>query len=134
MKKDYHKVTISTEWKRNKTWGWNPHTVVIFQDKNDCLIGHTTGRASGCGYDKLSTAITEALNKSEDFRKFVYKRLPKEERSKYFHKDMTLSTEGRGANEIVSLFRLIGFKLMAVSHGTSYDLFCFIKSRKTSRT
>lgn len=41
---------------RNRTWGWNPHSELY-------VGGETfTGRASGCGYDKASAAMAEALN------------------------------------------------------------------------
>ena len=49
---------IVVEWRRSRMWGANPAADVI-------LAGaHTTGYASGCGYDKESAAVAEALNEN----------------------------------------------------------------------
>lgn len=50
------KIEISVEWTRSRTWGANPHVDLWVDD----LQGFTHGTASGCGYDKESTAIAEA--------------------------------------------------------------------------
>lgn len=51
----------SVEWSRNPTWGMNPaaRVWVNFGGEN-----YGEGRASGCGYDKLSAAICYATNNS----------------------------------------------------------------------
>lgn len=49
---------ISVEWKRSRTWGANPTAKLIMAGSR------TTGSASGCGYDKESAAIAEALNEN----------------------------------------------------------------------
>ncbi len=60
-------ITINVEWVRNQTWGYNPHATV-YTNNGDI----TEGKASGCGYDKESTAIAEALNKNNDILKVLY--------------------------------------------------------------
>lgn len=62
-------ISISVEWKRSYTWGYNPNAEVTIKKVNkdgyfsyDCYHGY----ASGCGYDKLSTAIANALNNDTD--------------------------------------------------------------------
>lgn len=51
---------------RNSTWGWNPHSELY-------IGGETfTGRASGCGYDKASAAMAEALNACPAIMRRVY--------------------------------------------------------------
>lgn len=60
-------ITINVEWVKNNTWGYNPHTT-IYTSNGDA----TDGRASGCGYDKESAAIAEALNKNNDILKLLY--------------------------------------------------------------
>lgn len=53
-------------WKRNPTWGWNPHAELY-------VGGETfTGRASGCGYDKASAAMSEALNACPAIMRALY--------------------------------------------------------------
>lgn len=60
-------ISINVEWVKNNTWGYNPHATV-YTSNDDA----TDGRASGCGYDKESTAIAEALNKNNDIIKLLY--------------------------------------------------------------
>lgn len=60
-------IAINVEWIKNPTWGYNPHATV-YTNTN----GSTEGRASGCGYDKESAAIAEALNKNNDILKLLY--------------------------------------------------------------
>ena len=60
-------VCINITWKRNNTWGWNPHA--------ECVVDYrssTYGTASGCGYDKTSAAIAEALNASNPVMTALY--------------------------------------------------------------
>lgn len=60
-------ITINVDWVKNPTWGYNPHATIYTNN------GETTeGKASGCGYDKESTAIAEALNKNNDILKLLY--------------------------------------------------------------
>ena len=47
---------IAVEWVRSSTWGYNPHATATAANMT------THGRASGCGYDKRSAAVAEALN------------------------------------------------------------------------
>lgn len=49
-------VSISVDWVRSATWGHNPHAHATADNMT------TTGTASGCGYDKRSAAIAQALN------------------------------------------------------------------------
>ena len=63
-------TTISTviEWKRNKTWGYNPHATTTTDNGTT-----TTGTASGCGYDKRTAAWGESLNDNPAIMKILYK-------------------------------------------------------------
>lgn len=60
-------VSISIEWKRSATWGYNPTATVTVNG-----IYQFTGTASGCGYDKRTAAVGEALNKSIVILKMLY--------------------------------------------------------------
>ena len=60
-------ITINIDWVKNKTWGYNPHAT-IYTNNGDM----TEGKASGCGYDKESASIAEALNKNNDILKLLY--------------------------------------------------------------
>ena len=59
-------VSISVDWKRSATWGMNPSVEV------NTNTGHYFGSASGCGYDKESSAIAEALNACDSVLKVIY--------------------------------------------------------------
>ncbi len=59
-------ISICVEWKRSATWGMNP---TAYARTNG---GNASGKASGCGYDKESTAIAEALNQCDSVLKALY--------------------------------------------------------------
>jgi len=59
-------IIISVSWAKSKTWGANPHAEVWASGF------YTIGSASGCGYDKLSTAIAIAFNKNNSILKLIY--------------------------------------------------------------
>lgn len=54
--------TVSIEWRKSRTWG---HCPSVLDDRGEKLAG-----ASGCGYDKESAALADALrflfNASDD--------------------------------------------------------------------
>ena len=55
-------------WVRNSTWGLNPHAELCFDGEM------FTGRASGCGYDKASAAMADALNACPAIMRALYER------------------------------------------------------------
>ena len=59
-------ITIVVEWRKSSMWGYNPHATV----RAAGII--TEGTASGCGYDKESTAVAEAFNKNPSILKELY--------------------------------------------------------------
>ena len=59
---DLGNIKIVVEWKRSKTWGWNPSVEAAVYDIDGQYIGTYSGYASGCNYDKGSAAIAKALN------------------------------------------------------------------------
>lgn len=60
-------VSISVEWKRSSTWGYNPTATIIING-----VYEYSGTASGGGYDKETAAVGEALNKSIIILKMLY--------------------------------------------------------------
>lgn len=60
-------VSVSVSWKRSAYWGYNPTATVTING-----IYQFTGHASGCGYDKETAAVGEALNQSEIILKALY--------------------------------------------------------------
>lgn len=64
---DIQSITVNVEWTRNRTWGANPSAFVFTHS-----IGQTVGHASGCGYDKESSAIASAFNQNVAILKILY--------------------------------------------------------------
>lgn len=64
--KDLEYINICVEWKKSATWGANANAEI------ETNAGKYSGRASGCGYDKESAAIAEALNQSPEVLKCLY--------------------------------------------------------------
>ena len=67
---DLESVSISVEWKRSTVWGYNPTATVLV--RNRYAHGRYIGTASGCGYDKRTAAIGEALNQCDSVLKMLY--------------------------------------------------------------
>lgn len=67
-------VTISLDWRRNVYGMQARATIDIIHESGRCerLEGE---RTSGCGYDKYSTAVVYALNKSDYMYKLLYEHL-----------------------------------------------------------
>lgn len=63
-------ITIFIEWKKSRTWGYNPTVIARVETENS--IEKYTGTASGCGYDKRSAAVADALNKCPAVMKALY--------------------------------------------------------------
>ena len=63
---------IWVEWKRNACWGNNPTATATAYNERGNVTGETSGRASGCGYDKRSAAVADALNDSDSALKVLY--------------------------------------------------------------
>ena len=61
-------VDIRVDWKRSRTWGNCPRVDLTCWDDSGAVY-HCGGYASGCGYDKLSAAIVEALDKCAPVRR-----------------------------------------------------------------
>lgn len=56
-------ISINIDYKRNRTWGWNP-TATVTASLDGVRTDTTTGTASGCGYDKLSAAVCYAFREN----------------------------------------------------------------------
>lgn len=61
-------ITVNVKYRRSSTWGYNPAVEVITSGESDIFRGY----ASGCGYDKESTAVADAFNKSLGILKVLY--------------------------------------------------------------
>lgn len=57
-------MVFSIEWKKNKTWGLNPHLTVKVKYQGKSYFKHIAGKhtCSGSGYSKLDAVLTAAFN------------------------------------------------------------------------
>ena len=112
-------IEIRVEWNRSRTWGYNPSVEAWTTGSY-----YNTGKASGCGYDKESAAIGEALADSLSLQKFIIENLGKlrdeygiESRWGLAH----LSIGGKGVNCLLRLFRDLKGWTINEMHGKSFD-------------
>lgn len=115
---DFVEVSIITEWVRSRTWGHNPHSSARVRTSEGGNI--YTGRASGCGYDKYSAAVTEALTQSDSIKKAIIENLGKLKKAGRFPHSCyvwtnygipTLATSGSGISSLINVFRDMGYKI-----------------------
>lgn len=134
---DVHTVSIEVEWKRSRTWGYNPHASVVINHQNRYF-----GSASGCGYDKRTAAVGEALNQSAVIKRMLY--LEKEKalaegwrpdggvgnNAGCIHYGAGYGTlpyfeGGVGMSSFEGVFNACGLKLTHVADGRYYDHYVF---------
>lgn len=60
-------ASVSVTWAKSRTWGANP-TAELLDNHGVRTMGH----ASGCGYDKESAAIAEAMNENPSALRILY--------------------------------------------------------------
>lgn len=110
-------ISITVNWKRSSMWGYNPQ-VEIFTNKGEVL----TGTASGCGYDKESAGIADALNKSNNILKLLYKAKNKKmtQKNKNSHDLLGYGSGygvlpyfegGVGSSSLMYIFKKLGFNV-----------------------
>lgn len=116
---DLSYIEIRVDWKKNRTWGYNPTASVWVSGSY-----YNTGKASGCGYDKESASIESALSGSPSLQRFIIHNLGKlkneygvETRYGLAH----LSIGGKGVSTLLSLFRRIKNWEITEMHGDTFD-------------
>lgn len=112
-------IHVSVDWKESRTWGSNPTAEVwVHYDDGERGVGYGYAKSAsigGSGYDKRSTAVSEALSKLDSDAKAALDRLVFEggervwkeyvfERSPVPH----LSFGGKGISTFTELFPYIG--------------------------
>lgn len=111
-------INIITEWVKSRTWGHNPHATARVITKDGGTI--YTGKASGCGYDKYSAAVTEALNQSDSVKKAIIENLNKLKKAGRFPHSCyvwevcglpRLATSGSGISSLIHVFKDMGYKV-----------------------
>lgn len=124
-------IELSTSWSTGSVYGWQAQTEIkICYNDNTC--DYFTGKKiGGCGYDKLSTAISSALNQSTYLKKELYKRAnyaynkglkPKEVLGYGCGYGATPYFEGGvGENSILGILQKLGFEVVARASHKKFD-------------
>ena len=146
--KDVQDLEIFIDWKKSYTWGWCPRAYIrshLLDKQKDHYYERTEGYASGCGYDKLSSAIASALNDSNAALKLLYtaeeKRLKKAINGlKTSRRDfigygtgygsMPYFDGGIGFNSQESIFENLGFSTKKVSNNEGDMVAAYIEKIK----
>lgn len=131
--KEVAEITISIEWKKNRTWGHNPlaEAQVKFKDGS-----YATGSAtcSGCGYDKESTVIADIFN---NFLKYkLYRDINPTDRSRedglpygiYLNQYRHFSG-GIGTDCYYAISEAIGGKFEKLASGKSFDVYKYTDNK-----
>jgi len=122
------KIEISVSWVKSYMWGYNPHAdVVIYtKDSNDQTTWERINTtASGCGYDKLSQVVAQALNESLNIKAFLLSKVRKLNAMKnsrvglYGLYDSFDLMGGCGVSSYKSIFEGLGFTWYHNSTNTS---------------
>lgn len=131
-------ITITVDWKRSKTWGMNPNAESFVYG----LGTLKSGSVSGCGYDKLSTAVANVLNQIPQFLQLMY--VVKNKNCKKSNREclgygsgygiLPAFEGGVGVSCYDRIFTNIGYKFETVSSGKTFDVFSISKiSRKEQK-
>jgi hypothetical protein len=129
-------IDISVEWKKNRTWGMNPTaTVKAWTKKYNPETG--TGTASGCGYDKLSSAIADALNQCPSILRPLYQLADdlhgdqKQYREKIGYGSgysiLPYFESGVGISCYPSIFSKMGYTWKGIASGSTFDVYTVTK-------
>ena len=127
---DIKQIRISVEWKKSATWVSNPHVELSAFSSNSCYTAKAT--ASGCGYDKESQAIAEALNSIYGVRKLLIEKLDYINEKKPYginqYGIIPSFSGGVGTDCFTSFFKNIGWKVTEM-HGKTYDSYVIEKNK-----
>lgn len=134
-KNDIDTITINVDWVKNQTWGHNPHAA-IYTNNGDL----TEGKASGCGYDKESAAIAQALNQNNDILKLLYTAKNKKMTTKKTNNHDLLGygsgygvlpyfEGGVGVSSLLNIFRKLNYNIVE-HHTNKSDFYTITKNKK----
>lgn len=118
-------INISVEWHRSAVWGYNPTAEVSAERRR------TYGKASGCGYDKESAAVAEALNANPEALKIIYKYVDEGGALPYGARvwaGLPYFEGGVGVNCFRSIFEACGYEWRQVGSGKLFN--CYTVERR----
>lgn len=120
-------LTITVEWRKNRTWGANPTAEAYVYG----LGNLTSGSIGGCGYDRCSTAVANVLNQIPQFLQLMYEL--KNKKSRFNNRaifgygsgyGILPSFEGGvGVGCYDRIFNSIGYEFKTISSGKTFDVY-----------
>ena len=132
-------ATITVEWRKSSTWGSNPKAKIrwVYTDLEGSrhYKNAETSSIGGCGYDKLSTAVAEALNSVAPIKRSLYKkkntfsRLSNGEVFGYGsgYGVLPYIEGGVGVSCYPDIFKAIGYAFETIASGDNFDVFKITK-------
>lgn len=107
-------IHISVDWKKSRTWGSNPTAEVWFHYEGGNAYAKSAS-IGGCGFDKRSAAVSEALSNLDNDAKAALDRLVFEGGEKVWKEYVFdrypvphFSFSGKGISTFLTLFPYIG--------------------------
>ena len=128
-------INISVEWKRSSLYGMNPTASVT----SKCVphFDYGKGTASGCGYDKESSAIAAALNSCPSVLKILYTAIEEDPSQKKQilgygsgYSILPYFEGGVGISCFENIFEKCGYKWERVASGKTFDAYTINKGIK----
>ena len=124
-------ISISVEWAKNRTWGYCPMAEVRVCYTDNTCNNYKSGRITGCGYDKESTAIAQALNQCNYLLHAMYVKKEanhtKENREIFGYGSgygvRPYFEGGVGVSCYYAIFAAIGYEWKGISHGKTFDVY-----------
>lgn len=126
--KEVKEIVISIEWKKSQMWGSNPNCEASIFFKDGTFKHSPTFKASGCGYDKESTVISEVFN---TYLKYTLWNLEgKEVTDKPYGISLNFDFSpsfggGIGTTCYSSISKFIGGKFEHITSGKTFDVYKF---------
>lgn len=132
---DLHSIVISIEWKKSRMWGNNPTAEAKVSNTDGMCNYYSSGSIGGCGYDKESTAVAQAINQSNELLKALYlvkeKHIKKDNRELFGYGSgygiLPHFEGGVGVSCYNRICEKIGFKFNHSASGKTFDVYAIEK-------
>ena len=130
-------ITITVEWKKSQMWGSNPRATARVLYNNNTAQEFNSSSIGGCGYDKESTAIAEALNQCPELMYLMMKEKNRPCNVKRNNREIfgygsgygifPQFEGGVGTSCYYDIFKKLKFKFKSIAGGKTFDVYQAIK-------
>ena len=137
MLPDIVEMTIKIDWKKSKTWGYNPHASYYCLNSNGAWNQNDGFTCSGCGYDKESTVIADIFN--EIMVGMAYRKLKRSKKNVPYGVNVPDSggvptfSHGIGASSYCQIVAWLGGKMEHVAWSDTFDQYKITFSKKKKK-